>query len=65
MIVTRDGIRMDERDKHCANADAAIRDSMERDGNLTSERRASRKKQFSPKNSTDAGMQIDASDRHF
>jgi hypothetical protein len=57
-------MEIDESDAQLSNAELPIRASLESDRNLTLERRVSRKKHLSPKNSTDDGTRIDESDEH-
>jgi hypothetical protein len=57
-------MEIDESDEHRSNAQLPIRASLESDGKLRVERRVSRKKHLSPKNSTYDGRRMDESDEH-
>jgi hypothetical protein len=58
------GIRIDSNDEHSENAFASIRLSFEPDSNVNDESDVHKENEDSPRNSTEAGRQIDVNDEH-
>jgi hypothetical protein len=65
MIVTDEGMQMDESDTHRANANRSMRASRDPASNVTEERPSQQEKQSSPRTSTDEEMQMDEINAHL